>query len=127
MANRFKADWREIGGQRAYFRSRWEANYARFLQWQVDRKMILAWEHEPETFWFEGIKRGVCSYLPDFKVTLASGAIEYHEVKGQMDARSKTKIKRMAKYHPKITLFVVDSKIYKQMAKLVCKVIPGWE
>ena len=34
-----------------------------------------------------------------------------------MDNASKTKIKRMAKYHPEIELIVIDSSKYKEFAK----------
>lgn len=123
----WKAGWRDIGKQRIYCRSRWEANYARFLEWQRNRGDIAKWEHEPETFWFEKVKRGSVSYLPDFRVTYLDGTIEYHEVKGWMDARSRTKIKRMKKYHPAVKLVVIDAKSYRQLAKVVCATIPGWE
>lgn len=123
----WKAGWREVAGRRVFFRSRWEANYARYLQWLKDRGEIREWEHEPETFWFEGIKRGNVSYLPDFRVTEMSSAIVYHEVKGWMDDGSKTKIKRMAKYHPKVRLIVVDSKAYRAIAKQARSLVPGWE
>ena len=88
---------------------------------------IKKWEHEPETFWFESIMRGCRSYLPDFRVTENNGSIVYHEVKGWMDARSKTKIKRMAKYHPDVKLIVIDSKAYNALAKQMSKSIVGWE
>ena len=39
------------------------------LEWLKKNKQIKKWEHEPETFWFEGIMRGCRSYLPDFRVT----------------------------------------------------------
>lgn len=123
----WKAGWREIGGQRCYFRSRWEANYARFLEWRKQRGDIASWEHEPKTFFFDGVRRGVVSYLPDFKISLVDGREEYHEVKGWMDPRSKTKIKRMKKYHPTVVLVVVDSKSYRSLAKLVQSTIPEWE
>jgi hypothetical protein len=96
------------------------------LEFLRKQKEILKWEHEPETFWFAGIKRGVCSYLPDFRVTTKSGAIEYHEVKGWMDTKSKTKIARMAKYHPKVKLIIIDSARYKGIAKMGQKIVPGW-
>ena len=73
------------------------------------------------------MKRGCVSYLPDFKVTYPDGAIEYHEIKGWMDDRSKTKIKRMAKYHPDVKLIVIDSKSYKRIASLMKSTVPGWE
>lgn len=123
----WKASWQEIGGKRKYFRSRWESNYARYLQFLKETGNILEWEHEPKTFWFDGIKRGCMSYLPDFSVTELSGKLVYHEVKGWMDDRSKTKIRRMAKYHPKETLIVIDSKAYKALANQVSKIVPGWE
>ena len=123
----WKSGWREIGGVKKYYRSSWEANYAHYLEWLRTRGEILSWEHEPETFWFQGIKRGTMSYLPDFKVVEKNGAVQYHEVKGWMDARSKTTIARMAKYHPKIKLIVIDGKAYRKIAKTMKPIIGEWE
>lgn len=123
----WKGGWREVGGQRCYFRSAWEANYARVLQHRQDLGQIICWEHEPDTFWFDGVKRGCVSYLPDFKVTTYDGGTEYHEVKGWMDAASKTKIKRMAKYHPTITLVVIDSPKYLRLQGEYRWQIADWE
>lgn len=121
------AAWREIGGVRKYYRSKWEANYARYLEWLKEKGEIQKWEHEPETFWFEGIKRGCMSYLPDFRVTEKSGTVVFHEVKGWMDDRSKTKIRRMAKYHPNVKLIVVDSKAYAAIKRVMQPIIKEWE
>ena len=110
-----KKSWATIGDQKHFYRSSWEITYARYLEFLKSRKKILSWDYEPETFWFDNIKRGVCSDKPDFKVENLDGSIEYHEVKGYMDARSKTKLKRMAKYHPKIKMVVIDKDIYKQI------------
>ena len=123
----WKGGWREIGGIPKYYRSRWEANYARYLEWLKVIGEIADWEHEPKTFWFEGIKRGVMSFLIDFRITENNGDIIYHEVKGWMDDRSKTKIKRMAKYHPDVKLIVIDAKCYKCLAKKMGSSIIGWE
>lgn len=123
----WKAAWREIGGIRKYFRSKWEANYAYYLEWLKSKGVILDWKHEPTTFWFEGVKRGCVSYLPDFLVTENNGSETYHEVKGWMDDRSKTKIRRMAKYHPKVKLIVIDSAAYEALRKSVKTLVPGWE
>ena len=123
----WKAAWREIGGTRKFYRSSWEANYARYLEWLKAKGEIAKWEHEPETFWFEKIVRGTCSYLPDFRVTELNGAIVYHEVKGWMDGRSKTKLRRMKKYYPQIKVVLIDSKSYQKLAKVVCRLIEGWE
>lgn len=123
----WKGGWREIGGYKKYYRSRWEANYARWLEREKQEGRIHSWAHEPTTFWFEGIKRGVNNYLPDFQVVNNDLTEEYHEVKGWMDAKSATKLKRMAKYHPNVKLVLVDTKVYKKLEKECCTTVDGWE
>lgn len=123
----WKAGWRCIAGRRIYFRSRWEYNYGCYLQWLKEQGQIREWEHEPTTFWFDNIKRGVRSYLPDYQVFEHTGADYYVEVKGWMDPKSKTKLKRMQKYHPSVSLRVVDAPVYRKLAKQIQQFIPGWE
>lgn len=123
----WKAGWREIGETRKYYRSRWEANYARYLEWLRLRGEIRDWRHEPETFWFDGIKRGVRSYLPDFRVWNNDETTALHEVKGWMDTRSKTTLRRMAKYHPGETIIVIREKQYNEIARKIGPMIVGWE
>lgn len=123
----WKGGWRTVGGIKKYFRSRWEFNYATYLEFLKQHKQIKKWEHEPKTFWFESIKRGVRSYLLDFRITENNGDINYHEVKGWMDGRSITKIKRMAKYYPNIKLRIIDAKVYKNISKQVSHLISEWE
>jgi hypothetical protein len=122
----WKAGWREIGGKRNYYRSRWEANYARYLEWLKSRGEIVDWQHEPETFWFDAIKRGVRSYLPDFRVWEKDGSTPLHEVKGWMDARSKTTLKRMAKYHPSETIILIRERAYNDIARKIGPMIQDW-
>lgn len=122
----WKQQWATVGGVRKYFRSQWELNYAHYLEWLKSKGQIKSWEHEPETFWFEGVKRGCVSYLPDFRVVENNDSIAYHEVKGWMDDRSKTKIKRMAKYHPTVKLIVIDSKAYASLSRDVSGLVDGW-
>lgn len=126
-ATSWKQAWREIGGQRCYFRSTWEANYARYLETLRLEGMILRWEHEPHTFWFEGIRRGAVSYLPDFRVTALDGSITFHEVKGWMDDRSKTKLARMGQRFPEVAMVVVDKGAYALIKSRFRYVIDGWE
>lgn len=125
--SRWQAGWRTINGRRIYFRSKWEANYARYLEWLRAKGEIEAWDHEPETFWFLKIKRGTRSYLPDFRVVERGGRKVYHEVKGWMDAKSRIKLERMAKYHPAIVIILVDKKSYLAIAKAVSRLVPEWE
>lgn len=124
---RFKQGWREVGGRKIYFRSKWEANFGRYLEWQKNHKMILDWLHEPQTFWFDGIRRGCVSYLPDFKVFKTDGTYEWIEVKGFMDSKSRTKINRFRKYFPKESLRIVGAKWYKENKKKMSALIQNWE
>lgn len=123
----WKSGWREIGGVRKYYRSRWEANYARYLVVLQENNAIASWLHEPTTFWFEAIKRGTRSYLPDFLVTSHDGAEVYHEVKGWMDDASKTKLKRMRIYYPKVVIKLIEKDEYMQIGKQYASQIPDWE
>ena len=118
---------RQIGGRTIRARSKAEANYARYLEWLRSRGDIQGWAHEPRTYWFNGIKRGTVSYLPDFEVIELSGEAVLHEVKGWMDPKSATKIKRMRIYHPTVMLIVIDSTEYQRLARQVRGVVPGWE
>ncbi len=119
--------WRTIGGKRNYYRSRWEANYGRYLQAMKENGDIHGWEHEPKTFWFEKIKRGVRSYLPDFRVDKTPTTHYYVEVKGYWDQRSRTKVKRMAKYYPQEKLIVRDALWFKENTKNIKLLIKDWE
>jgi hypothetical protein len=110
-----------------FVRSRWEANYARYLNWLHARGDIAGWEYEPQTFRFEGVSRGPYTYLPDFKVTEVSGKVVFHEVKGWMDASSRNRLKRFAKFYPDISLIVIDQKAYRQIEGKLWTVIPNWE
>lgn len=102
----WKAQWIEIGGKKFYARSSWEITHANWLESLKNKSKIKDWEHEPETFWFTGIKRGAMSYLPDFKITLNDNSVEFHEIKGWMDSRSRTKIKRFRRQFPQHKLKV---------------------
>jgi len=118
--------WVTVGGQKFYSKSKWERNYARYLEWLLTRGAVKEWVYEPEEFWFEKIKRGVRSYRPDFRVVMKDGSVEFHEVKGWMDKKSKTKLKRMAKYYPEIALLVVDKDRMKAI-RAWKGLIPEWE
>lgn len=115
----------DLGG--LFVRSSWEANYARYLNWLIEQNEIAAWEYEPDTFWFHEIKRGTRSYTPDFKVINNDGTVEYHEIKGWMDQKSRTALKRMAKYYPDVKLVVIDKDAYYALANDIKGFIQGWE
>ena len=110
-----------------YVRSSWEANYARYLNFLVKNRAIKSWEYEPITFEFEGIKRGTRFYTPDFLVIDNDGAEVFHEVKGYMDQKSKTKLKRMSKYHPSVKVIIIGGQEMKEIKKKVSALIEHWE
>lgn len=110
-----------------YFRSRWEANYARYLNFLIKAGEVIKWEYEIETFYFENIKRGIRSYTPDFKVYYSNGDVRFIEIKGYMDEKSKVKMKRMNKYYPSIKVELFDSKRYRELSIKVKSIIPNWE
>ncbi len=91
--------------QGMFFRSKWEANYARWLNWLIEHdhstpdKRVMSWEYEPKRYeWLGG------SYLPDFKVYFEDGHIEFHEIKGRKQGLRKAK--RFAKEFNEILIFV---------------------
>jgi len=115
----------DLGG--LFVRSSWEANYARYLNWLQQIGEIVSWEYEPDTYWFEEIKQGTRSYTPDFKIHLKDGSFEYHEVKGWMDQKSKTKLKRMEKYYPNTKIVLIDKEAYYSLQRDVKNLIDNWE
>lgn len=122
-----KKRWVAIGDQKFFARSRWEANYALYLEHLKQSGAIKAWRHESTTFWFDKIKRGVRSYLPDFDVFNNDLTVEHHEVKGFLDGKSFTKIKRMALYHPEVKLVLIDPQKYGEIERTIGRGLKGWE
>jgi hypothetical protein len=110
-----------------FVRSRWEANYARYLMWMKGRGEISSWEYEPTTFRFDGVSRGPYTYKPDFLVVENDGRRAYHEVKGWMDSASRGRLKRFAKFYPEHAMVVVDAKAYREIQRKLSTVIPNWE
>lgn len=118
------------GGKRAdladrYFRSSWEANYARYLNWLQARKEIDRWEYEVDTFEFP-VRRGSKFYTPDFKI-FEGEFYRYVEVKGWMNQESKTKLNRMRIHFPKERVDVVGAKEIASIRSAVGPMIPMWE
>lgn len=139
MRHHFAHVQRPVGVRGIKFRSKAEANYAAYLDWLKSLRQIRDWLYEPHTFWFDpsavakgGVRRGVVSYKPDFMVFAAEfnkfgvPTVEWHEVKGYMDVRSRVALARMAKYYPAEKVVVIDSKFMAALKKQVGKVVPGW-
>jgi len=114
----WKSGYRTVSGESIYFRSSWEANYARFLDEMKKCGFIKERKHEVDAFAFNKIDDGVVSYLPDFEVTTNSGEVEYHEVKGWMDDRSIKCLEKMASEYPYVILDVVDGCLYRKLSSI---------
>lgn len=90
---------REDLGQ--YFRSTWEANFARILNYQGKE-----WQYEPATFTLgENI-----SYTPDF---LVDGI--FYEIKGWWDSRSVKKLLLFREKYPIIRIETIGEEEYKEL------------
>lgn len=118
--------WVEIGGKRFYAKSKWEFNYAQYLNFMVKHKKIIDWDYETKTFTFLGVTKGCVSYKPDFFVKFPNGYEEYIEVKGWEQSSDRTKWKRMAKYHPQINLRIINKKFFNENGKILSGVIKEW-
>ena len=111
-----------------FFRSSWEANYARVLNLLVKRGEILSWSFEENSFAFPYTNNGVRSYVPDFKVVFPDGSHQWHEVKGWMDAKSKIKFFMMSQFYPDEKVVVIDKHWFKMAIGLgVRDLIAEWE
>jgi len=75
-----------------FFRSKQEANYARFLTY-----LKIPFIYEKECFSFP-LTKGCTSYTPDFYLSKSD---KYVEFKGWLSPKSITKLKRFKKYYPK--------------------------
>lgn len=115
----------DLDGQ--FFRSSWEANYARYLRYLRERGQIASWAYEPKRFVFPGVTSGALTYLPDFEVVDCHGDASYHEVKGWMDPRSKDRLSRMAEFYPNVRVVVIGVQQYRAIALAVSRQIPEWE
>ncbi len=106
----------EIGGRRFYCRSQVEVRFARILEQLKEAGAIVTWDYEPKDFWFEDIRRGTCSYRPDFRVVWADEGEIWYETKSAGGLRQKdvTKYRRMAKRYPQIRLVLLLSRPLSQ-------------
>lgn len=98
-----------------YFRSMWEANFARILNFQAKK-----WEYEPITFQLEPS----FSYTPDFFV---SDENTYYEIKGRMNERSEKQLRLMKEIYPNVNLVLIDSEKYSELKVQFKQLLPAWE
>lgn len=95
-----------------YVRSRWEANFARWLRLQG-----VPYVYEPRRF-----DLGSTTYLPDFET-----ADVFYEVKGYMSDKAREKIERFRTLYPTKPLIVVGPDEYNEIRQQSECHIPEWE
>lgn len=97
-----------------YFRSRWEANFARVMRLQ--ERM---WEYEPCSFQLDEIT----SYTPDFLVD----GMTYYELKGRWYEGHVEKIAKFREKYPEIPFVLIEEREYRDLSKQYKAKISEWE
>jgi hypothetical protein len=98
-----------------YFRSNWEANFARILNYENK-----IWFYECCTFQIENN----VSYTPDFYLLDED---KFVELKGRMDERSKHKLDMMQLKFPWIKIELIEGKDYNELRKKYKSLLENWE
>lgn len=114
----------DLGG--THFRSSWERNVARWLNWRIEQGEVVSWEFEPHRFTFPGVLRGPGGYTPDFRLVLPDGSVEWLEVKGRELPADRSKWKRMKQFYPEVKLTVLGADTYKSLQSKFGG-LPFWE
>lgn len=99
---------------KCFFRSTWEANYARYLNY-----IGVKWKYEPITYNLANNK----TYTPDF--LLEDGTIV--EIKGWLTKQGKEKLNAFTKEYPNVTVIIVTRKEYNEIKKNYQFEIEKWE
>ncbi len=97
-----------------YFYSRWEANFARLLNF-----CDIRWEYQPKTFDLITQKYTPDFYLPDCKT--------YIEVKNFLWKYSEIRDKKFREIYPEIKLLLLLKESYLILEKQYGKTIENWE
>ena len=113
-AARAKAGTRRDVSPTIYFFSRWEANYARLLNY-----LSVQWIHQPKTFQLETQK-----YTPDFYVPESD---TYIEIKNYMSPYSQKRDDEFRKLYPNLKLVVILKEDYLKLQNEYAEEIPSWE
>lgn len=101
-----------------YFRSTWEANYARILT-----LLNIDYDFEIESFYIE-LSNKTSTYTPDFYLPSKN---KYIEIKGVWIDDVKEKFDASKEQYPDIKIEVIDGKKYKRLEKMFKHRIEHWE
>ena len=92
-----------VPNERAVFRSKLEAAYARYLHGLLLAGDIRTYRYEPMRFNLAPLT----TITPDFQVILKDGEMEYHEVKGWAREDAMAKLKICARLYPEWKFILV--------------------
>lgn len=109
-----------IDGKEYKFRSRSEFLFAVAISANIKKgndndtntPRLVGFEYEPKVFCFQVPKRNkIKSYLPDFCLLYSNGTHKWVEIKGRLDAASRTKIRLFREQYPneKLELLMTNS------------------
>jgi len=107
-----KAGFRKDLGK--YFRSSWEANFARILNF-----LNINWEYEKKRF-----KLDNNSYCPDFYL---SDYNLYIEIRGYYPHARSDKIQQFLELYPSLRLEVFREEEYEVLSQEFSNIVPNWE
>ena len=99
-------------------RSKWEANYARYLLWTNKKYM-----YEPKIFEIKLPNGEKGTYTPDFLVENN----EWHELKGWETRSILKKWQIFQEQYPNEKFVFIDRKKYKEIERLYKYIVPNWE
>ena len=110
-----------------YVRSKWEANFARYLNYCEEHYARADWWYEKETFQFP-VKRGTQFYKPDSKVLNTDKSADYYEVKDYLDQKSRNLLKKMVIYHLSVKVVAIDEAFSRALVRQGHhELLSGWE
>lgn len=110
-----------IGMKFYNFKSKFEANWALYLQFLKEQGKIFNWDYENRTFEFphESSSQRFQQYTPDFVIwEKERGKPYYQECKGYYTGRDTTRFRRLLRHYPDIIIeLVTQNKLYGKQAK----------
>lgn len=113
-AARAKAGVRHDIDDKTYFFSRWEANYARILNF-IGAK----WVHQPKRFRLKSQY-----YTPDFYLPESN---KYIEIKNFLSDYSLKRDNEFRELYPELELELILKEDYKKLEEQYAQLIPNWE
>ena len=97
----------EFNGRTCNFRSKFEYNWALYLQFLKESGEIITWDYEVRKFYFKDEETPPVQYTPDFWIFESSDSNYYQECKGYHDGATNRKLQRLAKHYPDVVIELV--------------------